>query len=539
MKDATFFTHPTPDWQRRYEALRASFVDRLPARIVAQRFHYSPPYVRLLRHLFTSGKLDFSEPVPEGLTARRRIDAATRQKIKTYRTHQLSSGDIVECLSEEGTEISVRTVERVLREEGFPKLPRRARLRMKMTVKGAHIPEKSKTITTQDLEGQRLISSSAGLFLFAPFLAQFDLDPIIQSAGLPGSQIIPAKNYLLSFLALKLLGTERYAHVGDHTFDPGLGAFAGLNVIPKCTALSTYSYSLDEVHLLRLQEAFIKQGNRLRLYDGKIINLDFHTVPHYGEESVLEEHWAGARGKTMKGALTLFAQDADTKLMLYTAADIRRSEANDQVFAFLSFWKNVHRGVKSTLVFDSKFTGYAQLSKLNQQNIKFLTLRRRGENLIHQVDQMTPWKRIHIPHPKRKFPNPLVHESWVSLRHYEGRVRQIVVRENGHDKPAFLITNDSDSPLELLVANYARRWRVENGIAEAVKFFHLNALSSPILIKIHFDVLMTMMADTLYSMLARHLRGFEECDAPTPYRHFIGSVRISQSFKWLICAGFL
>ena len=223
----------------------------------------------------------------------------------------------------------MRTVERVLREEGFPKLPRRARLRMKMTVKGAHIPEKSKTITAQDLEGQRLISSCAGIFLFAPFLAQFDLDPILQSAGLPGSQIIPAKSYLLSFLALKLLGTERYAHVGGHAFDPGLGAFAGLNVIPKCTALSTYSYSLDEVHLLRLQEAFIKQGNRLRLYEGKMINLDFHT------------------------------------------------------------------------------------------------LRRRGENLIHQIDQMTPWKRIHIPHPKRKFPNPLVHESLVSLRHYDDLVKSL------------------------------------------------------------------------------------------------------------------
>ena len=171
MNDATFFTHPIPDWQRRYEALRASFVDRLPARIVAERFHYSPHYVRLLRHLFTSGKLDFSEPVPEGLTARRRVDAATREKIKTYRVHQLSAGDIVECLSDEGTEISVRTVERVLREEGFPKLPRRARLKMKMTVKGTHIPEKSKTITVQDLEGQPLISSSAGIFLFAPFLA--------------------------------------------------------------------------------------------------------------------------------------------------------------------------------------------------------------------------------------------------------------------------------------------------------------------------------------------------------------------------------
>jgi hypothetical protein len=111
-------------------------------------------------------------------------------------------------------------------------------------------------------------------------------------------------------------------------------------------------------------------------------------------------------------------------------------------------------------------------------------------------------------------------------------VRQIIIRQNGHAKPAFLITNDLDSYLELLVANYARRWPVENGIAEAVKFFHLNALSSPILIKVHFDVLMTMMADTPYTMLALHLRGFEECDAPPPYRHFIqgkGALEVNQA----------
>ena len=72
-----------------------------------------------------------------------------------------------------------------------------------------------------------------------------------------------------------------------------------------------------------------------------------------------------------------------------------------------------------------------------------------------------------------------------------------------------------------MVSDYARRWRVENGIAEAVKFFSLNALSSPVLIKVHFDVVMTMMADTLYTILARKLCGFEDCDAPKIYRHFV------------------
>jgi len=521
MRDEKFFTHPVHDWQRRYEALRASFVERLPARMVADRFGYSQNYILLLRHLFMHGKIDFSEPVPEGKLARRRVSSVVRGKIRTWREHNLSAGEITECLSEDGIEISVRTVERVLREEGFPKLPRRSRLKMGMTVKGAHIPEKSKAITLGDMNGEEIQSPTTGIFVFAPFLAQLDIDSIVRSAGLPGSKVIPAKNYLVSFLALKLLGTERYAHVGDHAFDPGLGLFAGLNVIPKCTAMSTYSYSLDQVHILRLQQAFVKQGKRLGLYDGKVVNLDFHTVPHYGDESELEKHWAGARGKRMKGALTLFAQDAETKLMLYTAADIKRSEADDQVLSFLSFWKKIHRGVKPTLVFDSKFTGYAQLSKLNLQNIKFLTLRRRGKTLIKNLDKIGPWKRIHIPHPKRKFPDPLVYESIITLRNYKGTLRQVVVRGNGHEKPAFLISNDFEMPLELMVGNYARRWRVENGIAEAVKFFHLNALSSPILVKVHFDVLMTMIADTLYSMLARKLRGFEECDAHKIYRHFI------------------
>ncbi len=521
MNNAKFFTHPVHDWQRRYEAIRASFVERLPARMVAERFGYSQNYVLLLRHLFMHGKIDFSEPVPEGKLARRRVSSVVRGKIRTWREHNLSAGEITECLSEDGIEISVRTVERVLREEGFPKLPRRSHLKMGMTVKGAHIPEKSKAITSGDMDGEMIQSPSAGIFIFAPFLAQLNIDSIVRSAGLPGSKVIPAKNYLASFLALKLLGTERYAHVGDHSFDPGLGLFAGLNVIPKCTAMSTYSYSLDQVHILRLQQAFVNQGAKLGLYDGKVVNLDFHTVPHYGDESELEKHWAGARGKMMKGALTLFAQDAETKLMLYTAADIKRSEADDQVLSFLSFWKKIHRGVKPTLVFDSKFTGYGQLSELNLQNIKFLTLRRRGKVLIKKLDKMKAWKRIHIPHPKRKFPDPFVYESIITLRNYKGTLRQVVVRGNGHEKPAFVISNDFEMPLELMVGNYARRWRVENGISEAVKFFHLNALSSPILVKVHFDILMTMMADTLYAMLARKLRGFEDCDAHKIYRHFI------------------
>lgn len=532
MRDATFFTHPKADWQRRYEALRASFVDRLPAMAIADRFGYKPGYVRLLRHLFRTGKADVHEPPAEGKMARRRVSREVRDKIRTWRVRRLSAGEIAQLLSEESVEISVRTVERVLAEEGFDKLPRRTQLKVGLTVRGASVPAKAQAITLGALDGQCFESDAAGIFLFAPFLAQVDLPGVVRAAGLPGTRVIPALSYLLSFLALKLLGTERYAHVGDHAFDPGLGLFAGLNVVPKCTAMSTYSYSLDDVHVRRLQAAFVKRVAKLGLYGGPIVNLDFHTVPHFGDESVLEKHWAGARNKTMKGALTLFAQDAESKLMLYTTTDIRRSEADDQILEFLSYWRKVRRGVDPTFIFDSRFTTYPKLSQLNEADVKFITLRRRGENLLRDVEKLEGWRRIHIPHEKRKFPNPQVHESTIQLRGYDGDVRQVIVRGNGHEKPAFLISNDFDAHAESLVGNYARRWRVENGIAEAVKFFHLNAMSSPILTKVHFDVALTMLADTLYTMLARKLRGFEDCDAPKLYRHFVqgkGTVGVTGS----------
>jgi transposase len=519
MADETFFLHPLHDWQRRYEALRASFVDRLPAKVVAERFGYSPAYIHLMRHQFAKNQIDFSEPVPEGKVNRRAVDTATRQKICSWREHRLSAGEITQLLSEEGIEISVRTVERVLAEEGYPKLPRRSRLKLGLTVQGARVPEVSEVLPAGVM--RKLDCDSAGVFLFAPFIERLNLAKVVDDAGLPGSKMIPALQYFLSFLALKLVGTERFAHMNDHSFDAGLGLFAGLNVLPKCTAMSTYSYSLDAIHLHRLQRAFVQQANRIGLYGKSIINLDFHTIPHFGDQSVLQEHWAGARNKRMKGALTLIGQDANSKLILYTAADIQRSEADDQILEFLSFWQKAQRGVNPMLIFDSKFTTYANLSQLDSLGVKFITLRRRGKNLIEALDAVDSWKRIHIPHAKRKYQNPQVYESMVELTGYNGRLRQVAMRGNGHDKPAFLISNDMDSPVERIVSDYARRWRVENVISEAVKFFNLNALSSPILTKVHFDVIMTMIADTLYSMLAAKLRGFEHCDAGRVYRHFV------------------
>ena len=78
---------------------------------------------------------------------------------------------------------------------------------------------------------------------------------------------------------------------------------------------------------------------------------------------------------------------------------------------------------------------------------------------------------------------------------------------------------------------YAKRWRVENKLSEMVSFFNLNALSSPIMIRIHFDILWTMIADTFYHRLAYDLRRFEKNIAPTIFKKFIDIRVLSASLR--------
>ncbi len=74
-------------------------------------------------------------------------------------------------------------------------------------------------------------------------------------------------------------------------------------------------------------------------YNGNYINLDFHSVPHFGGQSQMEQVWCGAKNKTMKGADTAIAQDAQSNLILYTKADILRREEPQEVLNFVKYWK--------------------------------------------------------------------------------------------------------------------------------------------------------------------------------------------------------
>ena len=518
-----YFTHPGSPGQKQYEALRAFYVDKLPARVVADRFGYTLASFNALRHKFKNRELIFQftgQPGPKGS----RIPKEVQQRIfEIRRTRSLSNYRIAEILAIEGHEAHPRTISRLLKEAGFPPVPRRAKLDIGETVKGTIVPPEAHILKTEMLQGRKATCSVGGIFLFMPLIEQLRLPQVVEKALLPGSKQIPSLQYFLSFLALKLIGKERLSQINDLNFDEGMGLFAGLNVLPKCTAASDYSYRLDVDSLDRLLHGFVRQMNRQHVYRSKTINLDFHSIPHWGEHSVLDTHWVPTRGKRLKGALTLFAQDCQSGQFQYAQADILRSEASDQILDFVSFWKKIHGKLDSTLVFDSKLTSYENLNAINHMGIHFITLRRRGKKLIAATDRIpgNQWKKIHLDIPKRKYKTPLLYESMVKLDGYDGEIRQIVMKGNGREEPSFFVTNDLDNPAESIVLRYAQRWRVENGIAEAVKFFSLNALSSSILIKVHFDVLMTMIAHALYHFMSQKLRGFEDCSAATIFRQFI------------------
>ena len=237
----------------------------------------------------------------------------------------------------------------------------------------------------------------------------------------------------------------------------------------------------------------------------------------------MEHVWCGARGKAMKGANTLLAQDSQSNAILYTHADILRKDEPAAIQEFVAYWKKITNSMSETLVFDCKLTSYAVLDELATDNVKFITLRKRNKALLEKTLAIKDdeWSKLYLPIPKRQHKHCRVYESVITLPKCKQSFRQIIIKDHGRANPTFVITNHHELPLKEVLIVYAKRWHIENKIAEMVSFFNLNALSSPLMIRIHFDMLWTVIADTLYHRLAQDLPRFEKVRANTIFRKFI------------------
>ena len=521
---ADFFASPQLPLQRQYEALRAFFVDELPSAEVAQRFRYSSGAFRVLCHQFRhdpdkrSGFFRQPQHGPRSAPARDPV----RNLVVAMRKRNLSVYDIQRELAQGGHTISINALSILLREEGFARLPRRHD-----EERPTHIrPEAAEIADVRrlNLSPRSFRTTIAGLFLFVPVLEGIDLAGVVQAARLPGSKMIPAEQAVRSLLALKLLGKERKSHVMDLVFDPAVALFAGLNVVPKRSYLASYSSRVDHRANLRLMDAWFRQIEANGLPHGSSLDLDFHTVPANAIEEPLEKHYVSSRSRRQQGILVFLARDAEPRVFRYATAGIPKAEQSDEILRFIEFWKRHTGQLPAELIFDSQLTTHQNLSELNRQGILFITLRRRTRKMLGEIYSRpaSAWRRITLDSLTRTFRTPRVLDERVALNGYDGELRQMTVLDLGHEEPTVLLTNNLKLSPATLVTRYAQRMLIENNISESIQFFHIDSLSSMVGLKVDFDLQLTLMAGSLYRLMAQKIgREYERSQPKKMFRNLL------------------
>jgi len=525
-----FFERPSHPRQRMYEALRAYFLEGRPSHHVARDFGYSPGSFRVLCHQFRRDPHPqfFASPSPGPREQPKKSKA--QDLVVGLRKQNHSVYEIAEVLKERNLALSPTAVREVLRAEGFAPLPRR--LDQERPARPGPTVEPVADVREFSLvPGAQFATRCGGLFLFLPDLVRLQVQHLASAARLPGSAMIPPGQALLAALALKLWSVERKSHVMALVTDPGLALFCGLNAIPKKSYLSEYSSRLDHARTTSLLAAWHRVVAQDQLFAGDSFNLDFHSVPYYGEDPQIERHYVSMRSRRQPSVLAFLAQDAQGRAFCYSNADLRKGEEAEEIFRFVAFWKKHHGHNPRHLVFDSRLTTYPHLVRLDRMGIAFITLRRRSPALLTEIEHLAPsaWRRVSLDVPARKFKTPRVFEQTVKLA--GGTFRQLFVTDLGHEEPTILLTNDRHQTHAKLLTRYAQRMLIENALSDAVRFFHMDALSSAVGLKVDFDMALLVIASGLYRLLARRMRGYAEAQARHIFRDLIDTpaeVSVSQ-----------
>jgi hypothetical protein len=521
-KQASCFLEPRNSTHRQYEALRAFFVDGLPSAEAATKFGYSPGSFRVLCSQFRSNpdRVFFVEPSRGPQTAPKKD--AVREQVIALRKQNLSIYDISQTLEVEGKKLNPVSVSTILKEEGFAKLPmRRDEERLvRSRPTAADVADARKL----DLSPRRLHTRFGGLFLFIPYLASIPLKKMLGQAQFPGSRMVPAAHAVRSLLALKMFGNARRSHVMSHVFDEGLALFAGLNTIPKRSFLTEYSCRIKPDSHPVFMELWFDSISKMGLQRGNSFDLDFHTIPFHGENALIEKHYVSKRSRRQKGVLAFLAQDGGSRVFCYANADLRKNEQNDEILRFVDFWQQRTGNYPKELIFDSKLTTYANLNRLNLLGIEFMTLRRRSKKMMEEIRQRpsSAWRKIQLESVSRAYKTPKILDEKITLKDYEGSLRQLTITDLGHDLPTILITNQLTRSPAKLIGRYAQRMLIENGIADGIDFFHMDALSSAVAMKVNCDLQLTLMASSLYKLFSIRIgNGYHTAKTRHIFRDFI------------------
>ena len=536
---AKTFLSPHLTTHKQYEALRAYYVEDLSAAQAAERFGYTLSSFYSLLHRVRHecgedpnafGAYFFNQP--QVGRKPKDSDGALVRRIVQLRHRHLSVPQIKAALDSLGESVSQRYISKILKQEGFERLERRTIEQRQTSLERVSIDAPKSQLLSFGCESFG-VSNSLGALCLLPYIEHYGLAQLIEDSSYPRTKALPQVNALLSFVGLKLSNVRRYSHDDLWCMDRGLGLFAGLNVLPKSAWFSSYSSSVSR----QMNLQFLKGLNRL--WDRHTLlsdtaNLDFTTLPVWGDDLHLEKNWSGTRNRMLTSILTALAQDPESGIITYGDTTVRHDKKNQVVLEFLNFYSTSSTTDLKYLVFDSKFTIYEHLRQLDEKGIKFITIRRRGNRILQELDDLSSsqWSTVKVPNTNSKHRTLKVYEQYLKPRDYGKSLRQISICGHGKEKPALIIANDFDLSSEQVVRKYAQRWLVEKEISEQIEFFHLNRLSSSMVIKVDFDLTMTLLTHNLLRLLAADLDGYDHASALSLYNYFLqnsGRVEISSS----------
>ena len=522
MRDgAEYFTAPASAAQRRYEALRAYFLDEVPAAEVADRFGYSTATVHQMATLLRKGRLNLFAEARPGPKGPRKATGTLRARVLELRGAGHSVTEIAAACTAEGMPLSAQTCWQILDAEGLPRLPRRDEGR-----RGP--PTRLDPVKAAALPGWpggplELPCDHAGLLLLFPAICDTGLPDLISGAGYPSTRELSSWQSTGTLLLAKCARKPRVSHAGTLADDQGLAFALGLTALPKTTHLGTYSWRVRRESNQKLLTGLVKALQPLGLATGQAgFNCDFHAIRHHGDQAVLEKHYVPRRSQRTRAVLTFFAQDHATADMVYANADITKAEQAREIIAFADYWQQATGSDPGLLVFDSQLTTYKILGELAGRGISWLTLRQRGKTELARLDALpaSQWRTVTVARSGR-YRRPRLHEDMIKLPDISGKVRQIAVKNIGRDEPTLIITNDLTTPGKNLFARYAERMMVENELDAYIGGFHLDALTSSVPLNVDLDTTLTVVAGNLYRLLALKLSRYERATPGTLWRDFL------------------
>jgi transposase len=450
--------------KKRYDALRDFIVGKHSAEEVAHQYGYTVSSLYSLvrdfkKWLQTERREDFFfKDVRSGRKDLKNDEL--KDLIISLRKLNFSIEDILAIAQSKAYAISYGYAYKLLKDEGFARLPRRSaseKKKLELPVMKAPVACRLK------MKNEKFHTKSSGLLAFLPIISAYGIDKAINSSDYPATKELSKLSSVLSFVALKLSNVKRYSDDDIWCMDRGLGLFAGLNVLPKAAWLSSYSSRVTT----EMNASFLKSLHKIWTAHGLLsdtVNLDFTTIPYGGEDTHLENNWSGKRGRALSSMLSVLAQDPDSGIIDYGGCNVLHQNESAVVLEYLDFYKqaDAEKQTLSYLVFDSKFTNYENLSKLDEQQIKFITIRRRGEKMLANIYKNGCYKTIRVEACGMKKRTLKVRDETVLLTGYcDGKtgkpksIRQIIITGHGKIKPALLITNDFEISLVIeLMKNF-------------------------------------------------------------------------------------